>query len=246
MSSRESRGDRLRRYPPLGGALVSALIAVFVLPSALNIPQSNPTQTLEFAPIPPEDDDPPPPDPGNVQSLSLGSSSTAPAADADGGAGPGLPPPPLPDGVGVRPITKRCVGNPPRQTEDPMSPPCVGHFDGDNGGATHRGVNENEVRIVVYFDGKDGSSELTSRGSEPYPDQTWVDFDSAPAEDEFAFDRMVRVLTYHFNNRYQTYGRRVHVYGYHGNAVWTPESRRADAAETIRPHASTGRRTTPV
>jgi len=108
--------------PPVVSGMLAIVLALFVLPSALNVPQSNPTQTLEFAPIPPQDDQPPPPEPGNVETLSLGTSSTAPAGDADGGAGPGLPPPPVPDGVGARPVTKRCVGNPPRQTEDPMSP----------------------------------------------------------------------------------------------------------------------------
>src|SRR5688572_14509800 len=33
--------------------------------------------------------------------------------------------------------TRDCVGTPTRQTEDPMSPPCVAvMFEGDNGGAT--------------------------------------------------------------------------------------------------------------
>jgi len=141
-----------RRYAPLGSALLAVLMAMFVLPSALNVPQSNPTQTLEFAPIPPEDDTPPPPEASNLESLSLGSSSTAPAGDAMGGSGRALPPPPIPDGAGERPITKRCVGNPPRQTEDPSSPPCVAHFDGDNGGSTATGVTPDEIRIVVYLD----------------------------------------------------------------------------------------------
>ncbi|HEX9766788.1 MAG TPA: hypothetical protein VGA36_08485, partial [Nitriliruptorales bacterium] len=59
--------DWRRRYPPLAGAVVATVLAVLVLPSALNVPQSNPTQTLEFAPIPPDQDQPPPPDSGNVE-----------------------------------------------------------------------------------------------------------------------------------------------------------------------------------
>src|SRR5688500_1174590 len=109
-----------------------------VLPSALNIPQSNPAETLEYAPVPPEDQNQPPPAAGNFSSLGLGSSSGIAA-----GASPDAE---LPGGgeVGGRAVktagTKRCVGSPPRQTEDPLSPPCVAHFEGDNGGATYQGV----------------------------------------------------------------------------------------------------------
>src|SRR5687767_12772366 len=31
---------------------------------------------------------------------------------------------------------RQCVGDPPRQIEDPQSPPCVPYWSGDNGGAT--------------------------------------------------------------------------------------------------------------
>ena len=43
---------------------------------------------------------------------------------------------------------RRCVGQPPRQTEDPQSPPCVNYFDGDNGGATSKGVTRDEIRVA--------------------------------------------------------------------------------------------------
>jgi hypothetical protein len=44
---------------------------------------------------------------------------------------------------------RRCVGNPPRQTEDPQSPPCVNFWEGDNGGATAKGVTRDEIRVAV-------------------------------------------------------------------------------------------------
>jgi len=227
------RREWSRRYPPLGGALVAALLAVFVLPSALNVPQSNPTQTLEFAPVPPDDQDQPPPT-GNVSQLALGTSDTNPAADAFGGESPGLPPPPpVPEGTGTRPITKRCVGNPPRQTEDPLSPPCVGYFDGDNGGATSRGVTRDEVRVLVYMYAHypDG----TARGWEDPPDDTYWDLWDPPSDDEHFKVRSLRSYQNYFNERYQTYGRRVHMWVYfdRGNASATPEGRIADALENI-------------
>ncbi|HEX9766039.1 MAG TPA: hypothetical protein VGA36_04690, partial [Nitriliruptorales bacterium] len=229
-----SNDDWRRRYPPLGGAVVAILLAVLVLPSALNVPQSAPTQTLEFAPVPPASDEPPPPDRGNVGRLGTGSSSTV-RGDAVGGPGPGLPPPPdIPGGVGDRPVTKRCVGSPPRQTEDPMSPPCVAFFDGDNGGATYRGVTREEVRILFYLDGGTICEGNTSRGMECRPADTYVDLAQPPTDDEPVFVRELRNFQQHFNGRYQTYGRFVHFFVYFtpggGQSI---EDRRAQAAANI-------------
>ncbi|HEX9889896.1 MAG TPA: hypothetical protein VGA69_10490, partial [Nitriliruptorales bacterium] len=242
-------GDWVRRYPPLVGALVATLLAVVVLPSALNVPQSNPTQTLEFAPVPPEDDAPPPPT-GNVGSLSLGSSDApGDALGRDAGAPPPPPPAPPPPGQGERPITKRCVGDPPRQTEDPMAPPCVAHFEGDNGGSTHPGVTPDEVRVLVYFDGE--RSQVTSRGTEESPANQIDDLGKPPeGGDEFVYSRLLRSYSRYFNHRFQTYGRTVHFFVHYGSPgerpsaisapVYTPELRRADARagyEAVAPFA---------
>lgn len=53
------------------------------------------------------------------------------------------------DGGPRVPRANRCVGSPPRQIEDPQSPPCVPFWSGDNGGATYRGVSGTEIRIGV-------------------------------------------------------------------------------------------------
>ncbi|HEX9765899.1 MAG TPA: hypothetical protein VGA36_03985, partial [Nitriliruptorales bacterium] len=240
-SASQLRRDWSRRYTPLTGVLVALGLALFVLPSALNVPQSNPAQTLEFAPVPPQEDQPPPPDSGNVARLGLGSSSTAPAGDAPGGDGLGPPPPPpIPEGAGARPIAKRCVGNPPRQTEDPLAPPCVGYFDGDNGGATSRGVTREEVRILVYMYSQ--NCDGTTRGVECVPADTYWDLAEPPQDDEHFKIRTLRSMQAYFNTRFQTYGRFVHVWVYfdHGTASATPEARRADALdnlETVDPFA---------
>jgi len=223
-----------RRYPPLTGAVVAALLAVFVLPSALNVPQSNPTQTLEFAPVPPQDDQPPPPDSGNTASLGLGNSSTV-SGESPGGDGPGLlpPPPPIPEGAGARPVTKRCVMHPdgPRQTEDPLSPPCVAHFEGDNGGATYRGVEGDEIRIVIYLDGttaagtESDANEATAEGC--------FDLGEEPEGHETITPVYMRAFQQHFNHRYQTYGRVARFwvcFSTSSDDGRTPETRRADAA----------------
>ncbi|HEX9889867.1 MAG TPA: hypothetical protein VGA69_10345, partial [Nitriliruptorales bacterium] len=241
--SREAgrRDGWTRRYPPLTGALVATLLAVFVLPSALNVPQSNPTQTLEFAPIPPTDEDQPPPATGNTSSLGLGSSSTAPGDGlGDGpGAAPDLPPPPVPEGEGARPVTKRCVGNPPRQTEDALAPPCVAHFEGDNGGATYQGVEGDEIRVVIYHDCC--IYNLTSRGVEPDPPDTFFDLWEPPDVDEekggSVEARTLRAFQAYFNARYQLYGRTAHFTlrfaSDPGIDPYSPEQRRADARDDL-------------
>ena len=238
-----------RKYPPLLAMGVAVLIAVAVLPSALNLPQTNPSETLEYAPVPPEDDDPPPPPAaGNLTSLGLASSSalneTSPEGTGDGGD-PGPPPPPdelaaalpelpppavLPPSVKT-PSTKRCVGNPPRQTEDPLAPPCVATFAGDNFGSTYQGVSKEEVRILLYLDGNINDLQ-TSRGSESRPDGQYFDLLEPPDEDEHVFIRLLRGWQRYFNDRFQTYDRFVHFYAYYSNdPTFSPESRRADAAD---------------
>jgi hypothetical protein len=241
----EATGRRqwARRYPPLLSTLAAMLIALVVLPSSLNLPQTNPTQTLEYAPVPPEDSDDPPPPQGNLSSLGLAGSSSIDGGEgaAGGGEGGGDPvattlPPRLGDGVGDNPSEFRCVGNPPRQTEDPLSPPCVAYFEGDNFGATYQGVVGDEVRIVLYFDGALGTVG-TSRGTELCPRNTLIDLvNDPPQDDECHTVRMARLWQRYFNDRYQTYDRYGHFFLYFGTALsnTTPETRRADAAEVYR------------
>ncbi len=45
---------------------------------------------------------------------------------------------------------RRCVGDPPRQTEDPQSPPCVNYWEGENGGSTTKGVTRDEIRVALW------------------------------------------------------------------------------------------------
>jgi len=224
-----------RRYPPLLSMLGALLIAVLVMPSSLNLPQTNPSQTVEYAPVPPEDTDDPPPPQGNLGQLGLGGSS-----GVEGGGAPGSLPPPL-EGVGTVVSDLRCVGNPPRQTEDPMSPPCVAYFDGDNFGATYQGVTEDEIKILIYIDG--AIRDLgTARGQEVRPAGTYYDLvNDTPQDDDTVWVRVARGWQKYFNERYQTYGRYVHFYVYFSAADKSPEARRADAADnykTVTPFAT--------
>jgi hypothetical protein len=225
-----------RRYPPLTSGAIILLLLAFVMPSGLRLPQTNPAQTLEYAPVPPNDDSPAQSS-GNASSLGLGSSLSQ-TGDTVGGIGPGGLPAPAaaPPGVGTVPSNKRCVGSPPRQTEDPMSPPCVAFFQGDNGGATYTGVKKNEIRVVVYADPISSVSTDDGFNSEQANMKGRLIDLATPAETgEPVTVRNVRRFARYFNERYQTYGRFVHIWLKFGNkdGSTTPEERRADAASVI-------------
>jgi len=215
-------------YLPLVTATLAMLLLLAVLPSALNLPQSEPTETLEYAPVPPEDDITTPPV-GNFSSLGLGSSLSL------GGIGDpeGQPPPDI-TGAGGRvvktPSTKRCVGNPPRQTADPLSPPCVASYTGDNGGSTYKGVTADEIRVIYFFY---NGCRSTSQGRECPTNNSFVDIGRPPEPDEDVIARGVRRLQTFFNDRYQTYGRTVHFWVWYNNSR-TAEALRARAIEHIK------------
>ncbi|MFN2465075.1 MAG: hypothetical protein ABR598_02280 [Candidatus Dormibacteria bacterium] len=248
----------LKNYPPVVAALVGLLLAVVLLPSALNLPQANPTETAEYAPIPPQDKNAPPPNGGSLGSLGLGSSNSLAAdaapppstgADTSGGAEAG---------VGVNggevsgvPSQYRCVGRPPRQTEDPFSPPCVAQFTGDNFGNTYQGVTKDQVRVLFYIEGN-GCYQRVVEETVPRPNAKYYDLEHPVGQDhpedqaENAFLTVLRGYQKYFNEHYQTYKRYVHFYVYYGRAGTGPNGcptsteRQADAADnfnTIHPFA---------
>ena len=233
--------DWARKYPPLLTVAVALLIALTVLPSALNLPQSNPQETLEYAPVPPEDENDSPPE-GNLSALGLGSSSGIEGGGADGGLG-GAPPPPARGGAISGNV--RCSANN-QQTLDPLSPPCVPFFEGENYGKTYKGVTGEEVRLVIYIDGGinyTGGSDADNRVS---PSGELYDLFKTPAENMTANGRNennqehlttkgMRVWQAYFNQRFQTYKRRVHFFVYYSSDIkrGQPEGRRADAATIL-------------
>src|SRR5258708_1309458 len=85
-----------RRYGPVALFAIAAALALVGLPSALNLPQANPNQTLEYAPVPPDNNSVAPPG-GIFAGLGLGSSSTIGAGTGSAGQSGlgelGAPPP---------------------------------------------------------------------------------------------------------------------------------------------------------
>jgi hypothetical protein len=117
-----------------------------------------------------------------------------------------------------------------RQTEDPLSPPCVYSFRGDNGGVTYQGVSKDEVKIVFYYDASIFTP--TARGQDTTPSSTMVDVDAPPKRGEVGIITVTRAWEKYFNDRYQLYGRRAHFFIYFGTAgTPTAQTRQADAAQ---------------
>lgn len=227
---------------------IGTVIALLVLPSALTTPQANPSTELELAPVPPNTKTPPL-QTGNLSTLALGNLSTGLGAGAGGGGAPTtttlpslLPPLGAVTGVGSSPIEKDCVGNPPRQTEDPLSPPCVGYFQGNNDGATYQGVTGSTIRIVLYYN--TGTYQV---GNSVYvaPVNTIINLDQTPYQPgEFPYLTVDRAWERYFNSRYQTYNRHIAFYlqfeSYDANSNRTTATREADAAavyDEVRPFA---------
>src|SRR5258708_30833503 len=158
-----------RRYLPLAAVVVALALAVFALPSALNLPQANPGQTLEYAPVP-----------GNGNSNAQGGNFAGLGLGAGGNEGTGgdlvLENPLASQNLlnsGRNPSSKRCVGTPLRQTEDPIAPPCVAFFNGGNGGAPGTGVNPTTVTVLFYADHDFAYSNCSTDNNNPPPNKDY-------------------------------------------------------------------------
>jgi hypothetical protein len=95
---------------------------------------------------------------------------------------------------------RRCVGDPPRQIEDPQSPPCVPYWKGDNGGATHQGVTRDTIKIKI------------------------------PLYDGLQNPGLHEALENFFNRRFEFYGRKLVLEQGEPQSGPSPENQRADAA----------------
>lgn len=207
--------DAATRYPPLVFLAAALVLALLALPSALILPQANPAQTLEYAPVPGSSNQ----SSGNFAGLGLGSSSTL-GANGIGGTG-------LPNGSGTNPSSYQCVGSPPRQTEDPLAPPCVAFFNGDNGGATYQGVTRSQITVLFYLDAgwnyQDCGAAPTSAG--------YYDL-SAGQSDGTCVSRILAGWERYFNQRFATYNRVVRFWMYYSTAM-DPAGRRSDASDNF-------------
>ncbi|MEY2475600.1 MAG: hypothetical protein QOG87_915 [Actinomycetota bacterium] len=215
MTLERRRGGR--KWVPLVSVAVAYVMIATLLPNPLRIPTDEATATAEFAPVV-----------GKRTNQSGGSLSETGFASSEGlgSGGDGLgefglgldnPLAQLPSPVS-RPRQKTCYGDPPRQAEDPLSPPCVAFFEGDNGGATYPGVTGDKVTAVMY----DGLSDIPDGEDmcKPYSD-----------EDSLS-TRTLKAMQNYFQKRYQTYGRRVCIVKQADSGV-EDVNRKGDAIKTV-------------
>lgn len=140
-------------------------------------------------------------------------------------------------GSEVRSPLYPCVNG--HQTEDPLSPACVASFIGDNGAATWRGVTGKEVRVLVYMYPSGPypcDPAQNTCGSHPVYG-TYADLGQPPpSAGEDAQLTALRLLQEYFNRRYQTYGRRVHLFAYFTDpsTPLTPAERYVEEADENR------------
>lgn len=166
MTSAEVATELRRRAPRppayVHSGLLIAIVAVFVILLTTS-PQSPPPAIAELAPSAVQQIK----DAPTEQSSAFGSGEGGSGGAEPGGLGGKAGDTPVP-GIGAETTIAtegktevatflRCVGSPPRQIEDPQSPPCVPYFDpkADNGGATSRGVTRDEIVVVNPFVGVD-------------------------------------------------------------------------------------------
>jgi hypothetical protein len=131
-----------------------ALVLAVVAAVSLTARQPPPPSVAEYAPQAVAQIKQAPPEQSSVSGRAGGpdTATTAPSglhSLAAVGAGSSTSQP-----VIERPRVRHCVGDPPRQIEDPQSPPCVPYFDPkqDNGGATSHGVTATDIRVFYTPD----------------------------------------------------------------------------------------------
>jgi hypothetical protein len=125
--------------------MVALLVMFAVLPFAP--PPSSPPAIAEVAPKALEQIVEAPPEQATKTGGNEGHVGAAPAKISPSGLGPSAKA--VASGAPEQISPFHCVGNPPRQIEDPQSPPCVPMFEGDNGGATYQGVTKDTITVVV-------------------------------------------------------------------------------------------------
>ncbi len=196
------------RVSTLVHLLAAAGLVIALVPLVLRAAQAAPPAVAEFAPQVQQTIKNAPPGQGAALGGSGGYATPTPSptpTPAPGAAGATATPTPVVVPPGSR--VNKCVGNPPRQIEDPQSPPCVPFWDPSksNGGATSFGVTATTIYVAVP------QYTLTNAGDTG----TFVNF---------------------FNDRFEFYGRKIKLVPFpDAGQIATPDAMRGDAqkVETI-------------
>jgi hypothetical protein len=219
--------SKLERYLPVAYLLIGLAIVAALLPTVLRPAVEQPNETAQISP-----DSPPDPEQESIiESLGAASSGTAGSgtgvgvAEEAAGAGPTTTlAPDVPAPAAPPRACPNGVGNPPRQVFSVYAAPCSAPFQGDNGGATYRGVTKDEVRW-----GFTQCTDLVTPTYEgPVPQNP-----PPPGTDENAKDRTIRILQQYINTRYQLFGRRLQLYFNLSNGECASDKMRAKALTMI-------------
>ena len=192
--ARRLRGQRLPGYVNVAAA---AILLTLVAMIALRASSTQPPAVAEFAP--------------QAQQIHQApTEQTSSVGNGEGGAAlPASPAPSPAASLAQGAILEDCVGDPPRQIEDPQSPPCVPFWQGNNGGATSSGVTSNTIWMGIP---SDCGTANNPNGALP----VYMDLNN--------------FLPQFFNRRFEFYGRKVETWCMQGGpGQATAPAQRADA-----------------
>jgi hypothetical protein len=196
---RPSRRGFIRSYGPLAAVAVGFLVMAAAVPAL-------PREHEEYAgavSVPNVVADPAADDAGGEPGTGLEAGPAGPGSEAPGAAGPSTT-----DGAAA---VGACGGQAAQVPGDPYSPPCYA-FSGDNGGATHRGVTEDEIVVTVRL--LEGPS-----AAEIFADISGQQVSDSPE----AREDTVLALAEYFSERFQLYGRRIKIQFFRGEGVGASE-----------------------
>src|SRR5688572_17628614 len=156
------------RTPGYAYTILAVTLVVLLATVALTARQPPPPTIAEFAPQAVE----------NITDAPDDQSSSSGRAGGAGGAGGETPtPPPVDAPVIEQARVRKCVGDPPRQIEDPQSPPCVPYWAGNNGGVTAPGVTRDLIRVAMRqsdFETADAIARFFNQRFEFYGRKIWL------------------------------------------------------------------------
>ncbi|MHB8718626.1 MAG: hypothetical protein ACYDAC_07010 [Candidatus Dormibacteria bacterium] len=188
-----------RRTPPLLMGVAALALMLSVFPSVLHIPLNGPGSTAEIAPVPGQGQAPSNLSEGGV--AGSGSVGSGGSAVAGGGSPPGSGSGPTPTPSGPPSLSQLQCGAGGRQTDDPLSPPCVSSWLGtSNGGATMHGVTEGRITALL--------------GPFPYEQAKHSDYNKVVSSSDSPYTRTAKVLLIYFQKHFMTYGRTVQLFGF--------------------------------
>lgn len=171
---------------PLVAVVLAFLIAV-ALPTALRPPPDTANASGAINPDAPPDN--------NTQFVEAQQEASGGGAGSSGSS----PSTTVPVTIPKKASLGFCYGTPPRQIPSVYSGPCVGAYQGNNGGSTYKNVFPNEVRIAIQGGGAPPAGRLQS-----------VKDNSASTSGD---TRTWQALEEYFNRHFQFYNRRVKFYG---------------------------------